>query len=85
MSNFAFPFMQTFLSLSKEAQYELLTQLGEIIINSRQGYMTTEIYKLKGFFVKVTENDNGTKKIEALPDLDNLQLNEINPQACLDD
>ncbi|MBE7172903.1 MAG: hypothetical protein INR73_20165 [Williamsia sp.] len=66
--------MQNFLSLNKSEQQDLLSRFGELLIRSTQGNSTTTFYSLYSFYVKVTRDNDDPDKIEALPDLDNLQL-----------
>ena len=74
MNIFAAQKMQNFLTLSETEQRNVVSESGEVLIDSRQGDTVITIYRVKEFFVKITKGEKGNCKIEVMKNLDDIKL-----------
>jgi hypothetical protein len=63
-----------FLTLSSRDQEIILSQSGNLLITRSQGNTRVDVYQVKEFFVKVTVEKDGYRKVEAGLNYDDFNL-----------
>ena len=66
--------MEHFLTLNETEQRNVVSESGDVLINSRQGDLIVTIYRVKEFFVKIAQDENGECKIDVMKNLDDMKL-----------